>query len=110
MFETVSPGAPPDGTFSGDVNGLGVEVFDYAFEGSRRAEGQANFLIGGARQIGEHCRLYDIDGMAVIGENFSGGCERANDAVNLRVPSIGEDLNAHKASLIYTYCRRFLAP
>jgi hypothetical protein len=73
------------------VNVVRPELPEASIELSRRRQCDANFRVERHGERRERRRLDDLDGVPHGTERADGRVERADDAVDLRVPGVGRD-------------------
>jgi len=81
----------PERPFGRDMDSTRrVHIENFA-DAAARKEAEPDFRISRARQSGETLRGKEMDRKALLAKNCRDDVERAHDAVNLGVPSVGDD-------------------
>ena len=94
-LDAVAPHEVPDRAFGCDVNGIRRGALDAARNLARIRQRQAQAAIGRHRYRGEALGRQELDGDALLAQALGERHQRADDAVDLRMPSIGRDEQAH---------------
>lgn len=94
MADAEVAGGEAEGAFSGDVNRVRREGGDDFCDAAARQDSKANGRIGGARNCFELVGGYEANDKAHLFEVCGDRGERADDTVDLREPSIGNDEDA----------------
>ena len=86
---------PAERAFGCDVDGVGFEFEEALLDDLLRAEGQLDLGIGRQRDRLEAVRRDDVPGMAHLLAFGDHALHRAHDAIDLRVPGVGYEHDAH---------------
>ena len=95
-FDAVAPHQVPDRAFRGDVDGIRRGALDAPRNLARVRQRHAQALIGRHRHRGEAIGRQELDGHALPAQASGKRHQRADDAVDLRMPGIGRDEKAHQ--------------
>jgi AAA family ATP:ADP antiporter len=96
VVQREAPRRHAERTFGGDVQHVRVELANGSVHPGLREQRKPDLWIGRARQRAEFQRREEAHFVAHRGELAGGGLERANHAVDLRLPGVCDEENSQK--------------
>ena len=100
MADAVAAGGEAQRALGCDVDGLRLEFTDPGGDFRPRQQREADFRVGRARKAAEFVRRHHRDVVAEAAQGRCGLAQRADDAVGLRQPRVGDDHDSHSAAPI----------
>jgi hypothetical protein len=94
-----APRGHADRPLGRDMHGVEAPALDDRGGGAREGERHADLGIARQGDGDEAVRRQELDLHAETGERLRGLLERADDAVDLRMPGVGRDQDAHQAPM-----------
>jgi hypothetical protein len=111
VLQADGPRRPAERTFGGDVHRVGLEFQEALFDDFLGAEGEADFRIGRQGNGLEAVGRDDVPLMAHLLAFGDHALHRAHDAVDLRIPGVGYQHDAHdRRSFLALAPRHFWRP